>query len=91
MGRAVHVPLQRREGGDDRDIFIVRHHRCEHAKRRSIETGDPDIDAVLFPAGLAGFEMPSGVAFEVKSAGACGACGAMLRIWCTWQAPVVFA
>lgn len=55
--------------------------------RRALD--DPDADLILFPVGLAGWEMPSNVPFEVMSAHACRVCGAMLKMWAMWDAPLI--
>lgn len=91
MGKATHVRLQRSEGGDDRGVLWGRHHNCRDAAAMRRALNDPDVDLIMFPVGLAGFEMPSEVPFEVKSGHACRVCGALTRIWATWSAPQTFA
>lgn len=91
MAKAFHVTLKRSEGGDDRGVVFMRRHNCPSAKHMRVAMNDEDIDQILFPVGLAGYEMPSGVPFEVKSAHPCRVCGANLRIWVTWEAPMVMA
>lgn len=86
----VYVKLPRNEGGDDRDILWSRHHNCKEAETMRAALGDPDADLILFPVGLAGYEMPSGVPFQVMAGHACRVCGAMLAMWVEWLAPKVF-
>lgn len=79
-----HVELPRPEGGAERDVLWSRRHNCTDAQVKRALGEDPD-DELVFPVGLAGYEMPAGVAFEVKAANACGACGKLLRMWATWK------
>lgn len=88
-GKGVVVRWPRPEGGDERGELMFRYHRCKEAPKMAELRGDPDIDLLCFPVGLAGWEMPSGVAFEVPAASACGACGRYFRIWCVWTSPKI--
>jgi hypothetical protein len=79
------------EGGAERlTALFLRHHNCPGAKRRRAETGDPDIDLLMYPVGLIGESMPAGVVFEVEPVPGCGVCGKAPKAWAEWVAPQVF-
>jgi hypothetical protein len=84
------VRLPRNEGGDDRDVLWSRHHGCKSALELRRALDDPDADLLLFPVGLAGYEMPSNVPFQVMAAHACKVCGSLTAIWAEWAAPQIW-
>lgn len=87
-GRGRHLTLPRPEAGAERDVLWHTRHGCWDAQERE-KNGLPREDDLIFPVGLAGYEMPMGVAFEVKAAAGCGACGKLLRHWFTWKQSLV--
>ena len=81
------IRIRRPEGGEDHDAVLIVHHGCPVGKALSKE--EPGVDAVLFPYGVVGDGMPSGVPFEVMSANPCRACDTYLRAWFEWIGPTV--
>lgn len=86
--RARHTVLPQPEGGAERDVLWSVRHNCGEAQLREA-LGDSRNDNLIFPVGLAGWEVPQGVPFEVLSANECGACGVLTRQWFEWQKRLV--
>ena len=83
----LHMP----EGGAEHEEVYIRHHRCPEATFMQRELGEEaeDCDFILFPVGLAGFEIPQGVPFDVTAIEPCNACGRLLRAWFAWESAKV--
>lgn len=84
----------KRPESHEEELHLVRfeHHGCEAWMRMHQEQGAEVAagkDIVLFPIGVYGSGMPSGVPFEVYSTEPCEACNAILRAWAQWEGRTV--
>lgn len=84
------ITLRRPEGGAEHEVTFWTNHNCAAARVYELEDEFENVDLVLFPVGVAGYEMPSGVPFEVVTIAPCGACGTHLRQMFMWSGPKVF-
>lgn len=78
------IKLHMPEGGAEHEEVYVRHHRCPQSNALVRELGE-DIDFLLFPVGLAGWEMPQGIPFPCTALEPCGACGRLLTAHFVWE------
>lgn len=82
------ITLPRPEGGAEHGVTWWARHGCAAARlyREGQDVEDfEEIDRVLFPVGLVGYEMPAGVPFEVVSTNPCDACNTYLRSMFMWK------
>ena len=81
------IALSKPEGGAERDVVFARNHNCPQgqALRPSID----EVDLLVWPVGLVGWEMPNNIPFDVQAPEPCGACGAYVRCWFEWRGPQV--
>lgn len=84
------IKLKRPEGGAEHGVTFWTNHRCTAASVYEQEEGFENIDLVLFPVGIAGFEMPAGVPFDVETIAPCEACNTILRQRFMWTSPKVY-
>lgn len=86
------ITLKRPEGGAEHGVMFHTRHGCSagNTYRLSGESELEDADTVTMPVGLFGWEMPSGVPFEVTSMHPCGACGATVKGMFQWAGAKVF-
>lgn len=90
MSKRRPITLRRPEGGAEHEVTFWTHHNCDAAKVYRLEEGFENVDEVLFPVGIAGYEMPTGVPFEVVTIAPCEACGTYLRQMFMWSGPKVY-
>ena len=81
------IALSKPEGGAEREVVFAREHRCPqgNALRNSI----PEVDLLVWPVGISGWEIPNEVPFDVTAPEPCGACGAVVACWFIWKGPQV--
>jgi hypothetical protein len=89
MGNARYIRLPRPEAGAERDVIWSVHHNCLMGKALRADMGE-DIDELIFPVGLVGYEMPLGTPFKVDAADECRACGKYLAIIAEWIGPKLY-
>lgn len=76
----------------ERRVFWAVEHNCSAAYvKKQVEGQEAALgcDALVFPVGVYGSGMPTGVPFEVQSTEPCGACGTILKIWFQWTPKMV--
>lgn len=85
------IKLHMPESGAEHEEVYIRNHNCEAAKvmRRELGSDAEECDFLLFPVGLAGYEIPQGVPFDVTAVEPCDACGRLLRAWFVWESSKV--
>lgn len=84
------ITLKRPEGGAEHGVTFWTHHGCSAASVYKTEDGFDNVDQVLFPVGVVGYEMPAGVPFEVVTIAPCEACNTYLRQTFMWSSSKVF-
>lgn len=87
------ITLPRPEGGAEHEVIFFIKHNCPASRlyQEGQETEDfSGIDELLMPVGIAGYEMPAGVPFEVVSMNECGACSKLVKAMFQWSTPKVF-
>lgn len=84
------ITLPRPEGGAEHEVVFFIRHNCPaaHLYREEIENFADD--ELLMPVGIAGYEMPAGVPFEVMSVNECGACSKLVKAMFQWSTPKVY-
>lgn len=88
---ATHVRIGRPEDEQEAHlVYVLRRHECKDAFVMRAALEDPDLDMLLFPIGLVGWNIPIGIPFEVPSSSECGVCGKHLRIWAEWTGSKLF-
>lgn len=90
MGKRSIIKLKRPEGGAEHEVQFWTNHNCSAASVYRQEEGFDNVDLVLFPVGMAGFEMPAGVPFDVETIAPCEACNTYLRQTFMWTSPKVY-
>lgn len=89
MARQI-IKLKRPEGGAEHGVTFWRNHDCSAASVYRQEEGFENIDLVLFPVGIVGYEMPAGVPFEVQTIAPCEACNTYLKQMFMWTSSKVY-
>lgn len=81
------IRLRMPEGGAEHEEVWVRDHGCEAARVMKRELGEAaaECDFLLFPVGLAGWEIPQGIPFTCTAIEECGACGRLLTAHFCWD------
>lgn len=79
------IEIRRPEGGAEREVMFLVHHKCAQSKALGAVLNDENIDLLQFPVGLVGWEMPLDVPFSVTSTNPCDACGADIGAWFVWR------
>lgn len=87
------ITLPRPEGGAEHEVVFFIKHDCPSARLYQDGQESEDftgIDQLLMPVGIAGYEMPAGVPFEVVSMNECGACSTLVRTMFQWSTPKIY-
>lgn len=85
------IKLHMPEAGGEHEEVYIRHHGCPEARfmQRELGAEAEECDFLLWPVGLAGYEIPQGIPFDVTALEPCGACGRTLTAWFVWESASV--
>lgn len=88
------ITITRPESEEEaKDIIYTMEHRCSSANIKYRLEGAEEAagcDALLYPVGIFGIGMPTGVPFQVEPTEPCGACRELPKLWFQWKKNLIF-
>lgn len=83
------ISLGRPADGEEHGVVFLRNHNCRDAAMFRSALEDRDVDLLIWPVGLIGYQMPLDTPFAVECGNECKVCGSRPWCWFQWHGPKV--